>query len=96
MKNYLILAMILIAGLTAYPQATRSARETKSEKGSAKKEAQHRTVTRSDNKSSRSATVERSKKTTTRPEATKSRVVTKTNERAPATRSTNEATRQTR
>ena len=52
MKNYLILAMILIAGMTAYPQATRSARETKSEKGSAKKETERRSVTRSESKSS--------------------------------------------
>lgn len=96
MKNYLILAMILIAGLTAYPQATRSARESKSEKGSAKKETQHRSVTRSENKSSRTATVESSKKTTTRPEATKSKVVTRNNERTPAARSTSEGTRQTR
>ncbi|TSA39100.1 MAG: hypothetical protein D4R64_00695 [Porphyromonadaceae bacterium] len=52
MKNYLILAMILIAGMTAYPQATKTARETKTEKGSAKKEAaQHQKVTRSESRS---------------------------------------------
>ncbi len=43
--------MILAAGTTAYPQATRSARESKNEKGSSRSESS-RTVTRSDSKSS--------------------------------------------
>jgi len=51
MKNYLILAMLLIAGMTAYPQATRS-RENKSEKSSAKKENVQRSATRSAGNSS--------------------------------------------
>jgi len=51
MKNLLIFAMILAAGTSAYPQATRSARESKSEKGSSRSEAT-RTVNRSESKSS--------------------------------------------
>lgn len=51
MKNYLIFAMVLITGLTAYPQATRTARENKSEKSGAKKESVQRSVTRSEKKS---------------------------------------------
>ncbi len=73
---------MLIAGMTAYPQATKSARETKSEKGSTKKEAAQRKVTKSDSKST----------TTTKPEATRTKVEPRSTDR-PATRSTNEATR---
>jgi hypothetical protein len=59
MKNYLILAMILVTGFSAYPQATRSARESSSDKG-AKKEAvrsnerseSRKSVTRSESKQS--------------------------------------------
>jgi len=79
--------MILMAGLTAYPQATRSARENKSEKGSTKKETVQRKSTRSDasqrsetkaatrersRSENRQATAERSKSVTSKPEATRS------------------------
>ncbi len=55
MKNYFVFAMILIASVTAYPQATRTAKETKSERSGTKKEATQRTTTRTENKSVRSA-----------------------------------------
>jgi hypothetical protein len=81
MKNYFILAMILIAGMTAYPQATRSARETKSEKSSVKKEATKRSSTRSESKSSSekkatAATRERNQSATSPATVEKSKTVT--------------------
>jgi hypothetical protein len=86
MKNYLILAMILIAGTTAYPQATRSARESKSEKGSAKKETVKRSSTRSESKANRTATFERSKPATNRSETIRPKAESRSNDRQ-ATRS---------
>jgi len=51
MKKLVIFALILMAGITAYPQATRSGREkAKSEKSSTKKESEKRTVNRSSDK----------------------------------------------
>jgi hypothetical protein len=85
MKRYLILVMILVAGATAYPQATRTTRQTKNEKGSAKKETVQRSNSRSNagrkatvksSGSTRSqksnAAVSRSRNTTTRQSATRS------------------------
>jgi hypothetical protein len=108
MKNYLILAMILIAGMTAYPQATRSARESKSEKSSTKKEAV-RSTNRSESRSSgnrQEATrqkVETRQKAETRsadrPQATRQKVETRQKaetrsaERPQNNRSSNEAAR---
>lgn len=51
MKRYVILAIILIASMSAYPQATRSATETKSDKGSSRKETVHRSSGRTEVKS---------------------------------------------
>lgn len=95
MKNYLILAMILLAGMTAYPQATKTARETrKTEKGSTRKEAAaQRNATKSGAKSTRSNSVERSKSTQSRPAQTRTRVETRSNDRMPATRSANQQSR---
>ena len=88
MKNYLILAMILIAGMTAYPQATKSARETKTEKDSAKKEAAKKTVTRSDSKSNSEKKVR-----STTPERTRSVKQPTSVERSKSTTTRPEATR---
>jgi len=52
MRKLIIFAIILAAGTSAYPQATRSARESKNEKGSSRSESSSRTVTRSAQKSS--------------------------------------------
>jgi hypothetical protein len=52
MRKLVIFAIILAAGTTAYPQTTRSARESKNEKGSSRSESSSRTVTRSNPKSS--------------------------------------------
>ena len=52
MRTLIILAMILFAGATVYPQTTRSARESKNEKGSSRSEASSRSVNRSGSKSS--------------------------------------------
>ncbi|MFA6128875.1 MAG: hypothetical protein WC699_16365 [Bacteroidales bacterium] len=90
MKNYLILAMILIAGMTAYPQATRSARENKSEKGSARKEATQ-TRTRSESKST--STVQRSKSSDSRQATGQGRVETRSAVRTQPARTNNESTR---
>jgi len=107
MKNYLIFAMILIAGMTAYPQATRSARETKTEKSSAKREAKSQQATRTQSRSgserraaanpartrteNRSASTERSTTRPTRTEAVRPRVETRGTDQNAVRRSTNEA-----
>jgi len=44
--------MILAAGATAYPQATRTARESKNDKGSSRSESSSKTVKRSESKAS--------------------------------------------
>lgn len=99
MKNFLILALILIAGVTAYPQETRSAKKAKAktEKGSVKEETKQRTVTGSESGSRRSARAERSKATTSKPETnraetTRPKVETRSTERTPAVRSNRETT----
>jgi len=93
MKNYLILAMILIAGMTAYPQATRSARESKSEKGSSRKESVQKSSTRSESKSGSERSVNKSSAERTRPEAARTRVETRNSERPAVNRSNNEVSR---
>ncbi len=52
MKNLIIFALILAAGASAYPQATRTARESKNDKGSSRSESSSRTVKRSESKAS--------------------------------------------
>lgn len=85
MKNYLIFAMILVTGLTAYPQATRTAKESKSEKSGNRTETVHRKTERTDNKAAtRSATTERSKAASASPERTRTRVETRSTERPQA------------
>lgn len=82
MKNFLVFAMILVTGLTAYPQATRSAKETKSERSGTKKEATQRTATRSENKSAnRSASVEKSRSTNSGAAGTRQSVESRSTQR---------------
>jgi hypothetical protein len=85
MKNYLMLAMILLAGLTAYPQATRSARESKSEKSSAKKETVNRSATKSEKKATGT------QREVSRQSDQRNRVETKSSDRNQETRSNNES-----
>jgi len=57
MKRLVILAIILAAGISAYPQATRSARVKSSEKGSEKKEAVSRSSSKQVNRSATTKSV---------------------------------------
>ncbi len=97
MKNYLTFAMILVTGLSAYPQATRTAKESKNEKSGNRTETVHRKTERTDNKAAtRSATTERSKAASASPERTRTRVETRSAERPQATTRTYERPQATR
>ena len=82
MKNYLILAMILMAGMTAYPQATRSARESKSEKGSTRTEASKRSESKAESRSRSDNNQVRTAPERSRSEAVKSSSQRQSNESA--------------
>ena len=90
--------MILAAGATAYPQATRTARESKNDKGSSRSESSSRTVKRSESKASDNKKTSTSKPSSVQRSRTadySQHAATRSSDRQANTRSSQEVKRST-